>query len=111
MYIKSKLTGKIYLEGIEIIQDDTLVDWQIMHQWQLNGGTFEEVEFVESELILLKEIEINKIKQIQYQELSNTDWYYTKYIETGQEVPLEIKQQRQEIREKYNNLIQQIINE
>ena len=47
----------------------------------------------------------------QYQELLSTDWYYIRYVETGQEVPLEIKQQRQEIREKYNNLIQQIINE
>ena len=47
----------------------------------------------------------------QYQELSPTDWYYTRYIETGQEVPLEIKQQRQEIRDKYNNLIQEINNE
>ena len=44
MYIKSKLTGKIYLEGIEIIQDDTLVDWQIMHQWVINGGVFEYIE-------------------------------------------------------------------
>ena len=47
----------------------------------------------------------------QYQELLPTDWYYTRYIETGQEVPLEIKQQRQEIRDKYNNLIQEINNE
>ena len=47
----------------------------------------------------------------QYQELLPTDWYYTRFLETGQEVPLEIKQQRQEIRDKYNNLIQEINNE
>ena len=54
---------------------------------------------------------VQNLKLEQYQELSPTDWYYTRYIETGQEVPLEIKQQRQEIRDKYNNLIQEINNE
>lgn len=111
MYKKSKLTGKIYFNNVEVIQDDRLEEWQIMYQWQLNGGTFEEVEFVESELMLLKEIKINEIKQIQYQELSITDWYFTRYIETGQEVPLEIKKQRLDIKEKYDNLIREIKNE
>ena len=46
-----------------------------------------------------------------YKELLSTDWYFTRFLETGQEVPLEIKQQRQEIRDKYNNLIQEINNE
>ena len=50
MYIKSKLTGKIYLEGIEIIEDDTLVDWQIMHQWVINGGVFEYIESTPEEI-------------------------------------------------------------
>ena len=54
---------------------------------------------------------VQNLKLEQYQELLQTDWYYTRYIETGQEVPLEIKQQRQEIRDKYNNLIEQINNE
>ena len=54
---------------------------------------------------------VQNLKVEQYQELLPTDWYYTRYIETGQEVPLEIKQQRQEIREKYNNLIREINNE
>lgn len=54
---------------------------------------------------------VQNLKLEQYQELSPTDWYYTRYIETGQEVPLEIKQQRQQIREKYNNLIENINND
>ena len=54
---------------------------------------------------------VQNLKLEQCQELSPTDWYYTRYIETGQEVPLEIKQQRQEIRDKYNNLIENINNE
>lgn len=55
--------------------------------------------------------QIQEYKIQQYQELFPTDWYYTRFLETGQEVPLEIKQQRKDIREKYNNLIQEINNE
>jgi len=71
MYIKSKLTGKIYLEGIEIIQDDTLVDWQIMHQWVINGGVFEYIEptpeeIAQQQIINLKQKETDLyIKRIQ----------------------------------------------
>ena len=54
---------------------------------------------------------VQNLKLEQYQELLSTDWYYTRYIETGQEVPLEIKQQRLDIKEKYNNLIREINNE
>ena len=54
---------------------------------------------------------VQNLKLEQYQELSSTDWYYTRFLETGQEVPLEIKQQRQEIRDKYDTLIQEINNE
>ena len=35
MYKISKLTGEIYLNDIEIIQDDRLEEWQTMYQWQL----------------------------------------------------------------------------
>lgn len=51
MYTISKLTGKIYLNGVEIIQDDRLEEWQTMYQWQLNGGTFEEVDSTDEELL------------------------------------------------------------
>ena len=75
-----------------------------------NGTTFMEgatpEEIAEANKPLVQNLNLQ-----QYQELSPTDWYYTRYIETGQEVPLEIKQQRQEIRDKYNNLIQEINNE
>lgn len=40
-------------------------------------------------------------KQLQYQELLPTDWYFVRQIETGIEVPAEILLQRTEIREKY----------
>lgn len=50
MYHKSKLTGKIYLNNIEIIQDDRLQEWQIMHEWVLAGGVFEMIESTPEEI-------------------------------------------------------------
>lgn len=50
MYQKSKLTGKIYLNKIEIIQDDRLEEWQLMHQWVLSGGVFEIIESTPEEI-------------------------------------------------------------
>jgi len=67
------------------------------------GVKFEEFEFNESELLESYNQEkniSNKIKQ--YQELRPTDWYFTRFLETGQEVPSEILTQRQEIRQKYS---------
>ena len=75
-----------------------------------NGTAF--IEGATSEEIAeQKHNKIEEIKKFQYQELLPTDWYYTRFLETGQEVPLEIIQQRQQIREKYNNLINEISNE
>lgn len=75
-----------------------------------NGTAF--VEGATPEEIAEKQNKIlQNLKKQQYIELSETDWYYTRYIEIGKDIPLEIKQQRQEIRNKYNNLIHQIINE
>ena len=69
------------------------------------------VEAIPEEIAEANKLIVQNLKLEQYQELLPTDWYYTRYIETGQEVPLEIKQQRQEIRDKYSNLIQEINNE
>ena len=115
MYIYSELTGKTYknIDGFnyEVIQDDRLQSWKDMENWIKQGN---EVLFVEStpeEIAEANKPIVQNLKLEQYQELSPTDWYYTRYIETGQEVPLEIKQQRQEIRDKYNNLIENINND
>ena len=43
------------------------------------------------------------LKQQQYEELKETDWYFTRFIETGIPVPEEILEQRKQIRNKYNN--------
>ena len=75
-----------------------------------NGSEFIEGATPE-EIAEANKPKVQNLKLEQYQELSSTDWYYTRFLETGQEVPLEIKQQRQEIREKYDTLIQEINNE
>ena len=73
--------------------------------------TKEVIELNGLELQAIEDAKVQDLNLQHYQELLSTDWYYTRYIETGQEVPLEIKQQRQEIRDKYNDLIQEINNE
>jgi hypothetical protein len=54
------------------------------------------------EEIQQQQLEQKKIlKQQQYEELLQTDWYVVRFVETGIEIPEEILQQRQAIREKY----------
>ncbi len=73
--------------------------------------TKEVIELTSEELQAIEDAKVQDLNLQQYQELLPTDWYYARYIETGQEVPLEIKQQRLDIKEKYNNLIREINNE
>ena len=73
-------------------------------EWAVESATPQEIAEANKPIV-------QNLKLEQHQELLPTDWYYARYIETGQEVPLEIKQQRLDIREKYNNLIREINNE
>ena len=110
MFIISNLTGKIYLNGVEIPLDDSTQEFQqYLIDKEVVGVQY--VEATPQEIAEANKSIVQNLKLEQYQELLPTDWYYTKFLETGQEVPLEIKQQRQEIRDKYNNLIQEINNE
>jgi hypothetical protein len=45
---------------------------------------------------------------MQFEELSKTDWAYTRQQELGIEVPIEIVNERKIIREKHNNLKQEL---
>lgn len=45
-----------------------------------------------------------ELNKEQYEELEPTDWYFIRYIETGEEIPKEIKEERTNIREKYYKL-------
>lgn len=59
------------------------------------------MELVSVEEIPDKILTEEEKKQLKYQELLQTDWYFVRQIETGIEVPAEILLQRTEIREKY----------
>lgn len=59
------------------------------------------MELVSVEEIPDKILTEEEKKQLKYQELLQTDWYFVRQIETGIEVPAEILLQRTEIRNKY----------
>ena len=54
----------------------------------------------QQEEIEQKEFELKQKKELQYNELLKTDWYFTRFIEKGIAVPKEIIEQRELIRNK-----------
>ena len=82
MYKISKLTGKIYLNDIEIIQDDRLEEWQTMYQWQLNGGTFDEVDSTDEELLEEKSNKLINLQKVVLQKIQN----YTRALSMGKSI-------------------------
>ena len=92
---------------------DKLIGGQFVSEWQLtevlpnnlikpfwNGSEW--IEGAKAEEIAEQELEKQKIlKQKQYEELLETDWYVVRFVETGVKIPEEILQQRQDIRNKY----------
>ena len=58
------------------------------------GATSEEIAQVQTETQ-------EQLKQQQYTELLETDWYVVRFAERGIPIPTEILEQRQAIREKY----------
>ena len=95
--------------------DESCLEVPVLYNGNFIDPIWNGSEFIESatpeEIAEANKPIVQNLNLQQYQELLPTDWYYTRYIETGQEVPLEIKQQRQEIKDKYRNLIQEINNE
>ena len=57
-------------------------------------------EIAEANKIIIQQ-NIENIKQQQFKELSKTDWYITRFIETGIEIPEEILEERKQIRLRY----------
>ena len=64
------------------------------------GIEYEEIAFEE-----IVEIQDNTIelKHIAYQELLATDWYVTRFVETGKAIPADILEMRSKIREQAND--------
>ena len=78
------LNGNIYTNG----------DNELIKQW-LSEGNIPEPELTDEEL---QQIELNKKLQEASQYLKDTDWYYARKAETGEEVPAEIVAKRIESR-------------
>lgn len=64
MYTKSRLTGKIYLNGYEIISDDRNDEWKIFIEYVIGNN---EVILIEGTPFEIKEIEDKKIKEGEFQ--------------------------------------------
>jgi hypothetical protein len=62
-------------------------------QW-IDGRTKEDI----------KKQRLYEINQMQFEELSKTDWAYTRFLELNVDIPIEIVEERKAIREKYDNL-------
>lgn len=62
----------------------------------------------ETELKVIKQNKIDELNKLQFDELLVTDWYIIRKLDIGTEIPLEIVNQRNEIRLKYNNLRNEI---
>ena len=50
MYVKSKLTGKIYFNNTEVLQDDRKQEWLDYVNYISNGGIVEEIEATPEEI-------------------------------------------------------------
>ena len=75
----------------ELLVTDNFIKPKLLNEVFIEGATKEEIE------------EYNKTKQEEsklnkYNELLKTDWYFTRLIEKGIEVPKEIIEQRELIR-------------
>lgn len=70
----------------------------------------EVVDFIPDvdDLELVRTAKILELKQAQYQELSLTDWFYTRKLDTGQDVPVEVQNERNAIRAKYEEIIKNL---
>ena len=87
-------SNPIYQEYLDFLKED---------------GTVEQTDLLSDfEIDLAKNEAIDKLKKECYNELSLTDWYFVRKMDIGVEIPLEVIEQRNETRKKYNDLINQI---
>jgi hypothetical protein len=64
----------------------------------INGDLVSNWDVREIEMPILNNLDSEILKEIKYQELLKTDWYFVRLAETGQEVPKEVLEQRNLIR-------------
>jgi len=108
MYKISNFSGKIYLDDIEIIPDDSKKEYCDFLKWvKKNEPEFIEItDFEKEEKNLL---EISKIKNEYSKKINDLVFVHMqKELFDGVPVPLEIHEQRQALREECRLLIQEI---
>lgn len=111
MYKISKLTGRIYLNDIEIVQDDSREEWQIMHQWRINGGVFEEIIFTEEEILEEKrkmaiQIDLEYTDKISKLMSKHNDKFIEGIINGNPyTIPQDVLDERQRLKNECNQLI------
>jgi hypothetical protein len=89
-----------------IPMDESNQIYQEYLKFLVNNGTVELTDMLSDfEMDLVKTEAIDKLKKECYDELALTDWYFIRKMDIGVEIPLEIIEQRNAIRERYNDLI------
>jgi len=91
------------IRGIQPNEEENLIYFEWYEEFsEIVEPTLKDGKIVSGKIVYTLE----QINQMQFEELSKTDWAYTRQQELGIEVPIEIINERKEIREKYNNLKQ-----
>ena len=113
MYKISELTGQTYTnENVLVPQDERSQLWQDWYKWKLNGNI--EVLFpgTKEEINDLKNKELNELREQTNELLKQTDWYFIRSLDNSSEVndiPIEVLNERAEIRANYDIKKQEII--
>jgi hypothetical protein len=71
---------------------------------EITEPTLKDGKIVSGEVVYTLE----QINQMQFDELSKTDWAYIRERELNVEIPIKIVEERKAIREKFHNLKQQL---
>jgi len=91
------------IRGTQPSEEENLIYFEWYEKFvNITEPTLKDGKIVSGEIVYTLE----QINQMQFEELSKTDWYYTRQIELRNEVPIKILEERKAIREKYNKLKQ-----
>jgi hypothetical protein len=108
-FIEKGIPNGINILDWNIIETELIVDTTFKKPKWFNNKWIEGMS--KEDITLNNQSKINYLNKLQHEELILTDWYYIRFLETEIPIPEEIIQQRQEIRNKYNTLINEINNE
>ena len=97
-----KIQGHGYLlnGSMHVPKADGNREYDLIKQWLAKGNT-PEPEFTAEELAK-QELQIKIQEALVY--LNNTDWYVTRFTETGKEIPEEVTIKRAEARALYKEI-------